>query len=239
QQINMVVDAFDNVTVTWMESVGSVVVIQSARFSAAPIISSISPNQGPATGGTTITITGANFNNVLNVFFGTQAASFEVSSNTQITAISPPGNGGVVDITVVTSNGISPISSNARFTYLQPSPPPPSAIPLPPTDLKGFQILKRKGRHLDVVNILTWDPPSQQSSPIIAYRIYSGNKLVGTVPSDRPLRFVQHHKKWKRYTYAVVSVDPSGRESSPVFVTIHRAKHFKFFPHCWKRRPCC
>lgn len=37
QQINMVIDAFDNVTVTWLESVDSTIVVQSARLPAAPL----------------------------------------------------------------------------------------------------------------------------------------------------------------------------------------------------------
>jgi hypothetical protein len=36
QQINMVVDPFDNVTVTWLESVGSLIVVQAARFLEPP-----------------------------------------------------------------------------------------------------------------------------------------------------------------------------------------------------------
>lgn len=223
QQINMVVDPFDNVTVTWLESaLSSSIVVQSARFSAPPVISAISPNQGPTTGGTSVIITGNNFNDVSNVLFGSQSASFQVNNRSQITAISPPGNAGIVDITVVTSNGTSLIGDNDRFTYFQIQPSPP----LPPTNLKGFQIIKRHGKHKGVFNILTWNPPSQESSPIIAYRIYEGfesRKLIGIVPNIPPLRFVQHLcKKKKRYIYTVVSVDSSGQESTSAFVIIRR-----------------
>nr|MBP6715508.1 IPT/TIG domain-containing protein [Acidobacteriota bacterium] len=58
---------------------------------AAPTITGISPSAGPASGGTTVVITGTGFqqpgNAVLSVNFGiTGAGSFTVDSATQITA---------------------------------------------------------------------------------------------------------------------------------------------------------
>jgi hypothetical protein len=56
-----------------------------------PFITGIDPNSGPAAGGTTVTITGRNFTGATAVRFGsTNAASFTVDSDTQITAVSPP-----------------------------------------------------------------------------------------------------------------------------------------------------
>ncbi|MBI3700838.1 MAG: IPT/TIG domain-containing protein [Afipia sp.] len=87
-------------------------------FIAGPAISSISPNAGPLSGGTMVTITGTNLTSATAVNFGgTAAASFTVSSATSITAVSPPNSAGVIDITVTTSGGTSPTSSQDRFIY--------------------------------------------------------------------------------------------------------------------------
>lgn len=56
-----------------------------------PIINSVSPRTGPLSGGTVITIEGANFLPGAAVTFGgISAASVEVVSSTRITAVSPP-----------------------------------------------------------------------------------------------------------------------------------------------------
>ena len=61
-----------------------------ASESAAPTITSVSPNSGPQAGGTTVTITGTGFTGVTKVAFGGVAAkSFTFVSATEITAVSP------------------------------------------------------------------------------------------------------------------------------------------------------
>jgi hypothetical protein len=58
-----------------------------------PFIASLTPNTGPAAGGTAVTITGRNFTGATAVRFGTaNAASFTVDDDMQITAVSPPGD---------------------------------------------------------------------------------------------------------------------------------------------------
>jgi IPT/TIG domain len=83
-----------------------------------PVVTGLNPNTGPATGGTSVVITGTGFTNVAAVQFGSTAAtSFTVNSSTQITAIVPVG-AGVVDVTVTTSvGGTSATSSADVFTY--------------------------------------------------------------------------------------------------------------------------
>ena len=84
-----------------------------------PTVSGVSPNNGPLAGGTSVTITGTNFSGATNVLFGTTAASFSETSNTSITAVSPPGSTpGPVFVTVVTPGGTSPTGPNSVFTYL-------------------------------------------------------------------------------------------------------------------------
>src|SRR5262249_59550933 len=84
---------------------------------APPAVTNVNPNTGPASGGTSVTITGTNFSGATAVRFGRNAAgSFTVNSATQITATSPAGIG-TVDVTVTTEAGTSAISSGDRFTY--------------------------------------------------------------------------------------------------------------------------
>lgn len=85
----------------------------------APTITSVSPNQGSATGGTTVTITGTNLAGASAVDFGsTPATTFSVVSSTEIDAVSPVGTAGTTtDITVIGPSGASAISSADQFTY--------------------------------------------------------------------------------------------------------------------------
>jgi hypothetical protein len=83
-----------------------------------PTVASVEPNTGPATGGTSVTITGTKFAVVTAVRFGsTNATSFRVTSQESITATSPAGTG-TVDVTVTTAEGTSATSSADHFTYV-------------------------------------------------------------------------------------------------------------------------
>lgn len=111
-------------------------------FDYGPTVTGVSPNRGPLAGGTVVTIRGTGFSNQIwqgnggfnyNVVFGTigcrlvgdgpaatlppcTRVQYEVVSNTEIRAISPPGSG-TQDITVETAGGISPIVPEDRFIY--------------------------------------------------------------------------------------------------------------------------
>jgi hypothetical protein len=88
---------------------------------AAPVVSSVSPNQGAAAGGTTVTVTGTSFTGATAVRFGSKAAtSFTVNSSTKITAVSPSGTG-TVNVTVTTIQGTS--TQTVTFTYVTVSAP--------------------------------------------------------------------------------------------------------------------
>jgi hypothetical protein len=87
-------------------------------YVAPPTVTGVSPNHGLVTGGTTVTITGTNLSKATAVKFGaTNASSFTVKSGTEITAVSPPGTPGTVDVTVTTAGGTSATSTNDQFTY--------------------------------------------------------------------------------------------------------------------------
>jgi hypothetical protein len=89
-----------------------------ATGSVPPAVTSVSPASGSEDGGTTATITGTGFAGATAVSFGgTAAASFTVSSDTQISAVSPAGTG-IVDITVTSPLGASVTSSADEFTFV-------------------------------------------------------------------------------------------------------------------------
>jgi IPT/TIG domain/PASTA domain len=110
---------FDTATVAPSGTVEGNEVALSAEVQPAPAISSISPNGGSIAGGTSVTITGTDFNAASAVRFGaTPASGFTVDSETQITATAPRSSTvGSVDVTVTTLAGTSATGYSDRFTY--------------------------------------------------------------------------------------------------------------------------
>ncbi len=89
-----------------------------------PQLSGVSPSSGTTSGGTPVTITGANLSGATAVDFGsTPATNVSVVSSTEITATSPAGSG-TVPITVTTPEGTSSstLSCADSFTYGTPAP---------------------------------------------------------------------------------------------------------------------
>jgi hypothetical protein len=86
----------------------------------APGVTGILPNRGPTTGGTFVTITGANFSNTVTsvTFGGVPASAVIVLNATTITALTPPFSSTsdqAVDV-VVTNRGIPSTLTNV-YTY--------------------------------------------------------------------------------------------------------------------------
>lgn len=81
-----------------------------------PVIDSLTPTNGPETGGTLVTITGSGFTGATGVTFdGTPGAGFSVANDTTITVASPAHTQGPVDVEVQHPIGDS---APATFTYL-------------------------------------------------------------------------------------------------------------------------
>jgi len=88
----------------------------------APTLSSITPDSGPATGGTTVTLSGAGFlapnSGTTTVFFGTEPASAVlVLDDSTVQCQTPPGLPGLVAVTVENGNGEGALAS--AFRYLE------------------------------------------------------------------------------------------------------------------------
>jgi hypothetical protein len=95
--------------------------VQFNPSAALPGVSSVVPNTGPSSGGTSVTISGTNYTGATTVKFGGTATTFTVVGPTQINTTSPSGFG-VVNVTVTNAGGTSPVSSADEFTY-PPAPP--------------------------------------------------------------------------------------------------------------------
>ena len=111
------------VTVTVNGQSGSL--MNGFTYAVPPAVSGVSPNHGPATGGTSVTIMGMNFAAGAVVTLGvTIATDVVVINGSTITATTPAGTAGPVTVTV-TVNGLSGMLASG-FTYdVAPIPLPP------------------------------------------------------------------------------------------------------------------
>ncbi|MFH8387281.1 IPT/TIG domain-containing protein, partial [Kitasatospora sp. NPDC018058] len=73
----------------------------------APAITSLTPNQGPTSGGNTVTVSGTNLSGATSVLFGTRAATITANTASQITVTAPGGAAQSVNVTVTTGAGTS------------------------------------------------------------------------------------------------------------------------------------
>ncbi len=81
---------------------------QFAYTDSPPVVREVLPDEGPAAGGTSVTILGLYFLPATAVDFGgTSAVSFTVESNKSITAVAPPGTAGKALVTVTSPYGTS------------------------------------------------------------------------------------------------------------------------------------
>ena len=89
----------------------------SFTYLAAPTLTAVSPNEGPAGGGDTVTLTGTNFVAGMQVAFGgTAATGLVVVSSTQATVVTPAHAVGLVNVVVTTPGGTQTLTSG--YTYV-------------------------------------------------------------------------------------------------------------------------
>ena len=100
---------------------------------ATPSVSAVTPNTGPAAGGTPVTISGSNLS-AGTVAFGSTAATGVSCTAGSCTATAPAGSG-TVDVSVSTTGGTSATSSADQFTYQ--APPASNLVPDPGFEAAG------------------------------------------------------------------------------------------------------
>lgn len=96
-----------------------------------PVVTSVSPNQGPLTAGTYVFIAGHGFTGTTAVVFGSTAAtSFSVENDQALEVVAPAATAaGTVDIKVTNGTGTSSAIAADHFTYVGP----PTVTSLSPT----------------------------------------------------------------------------------------------------------
>jgi hypothetical protein len=126
--------ATNSVDVTVSAPAGASPINAADQFSYAPTVNRIKPSAGQATGGTVVTITGANLSGVTSVnFAGTSGSGLSVNATgTELTVKSPPGTG-TVDVRAISQAGASPIVAADQFSYF----PPPSVTKVKPNTGPG------------------------------------------------------------------------------------------------------
>jgi hypothetical protein len=145
-----------------------------------PLVSAVNPSSGPTTGGTQVTITGANFSTVSAVNFGaTPATGFSVQSATSITATAPASAAGVgpIDVTVTTGQGTSATSTNDQFTYQLP--PPPTVTGVSPTSgpSTGGTSVTVTGTNFTGVSAVSFG-----ASPVALFTVNSPTSITAIAP---------------------------------------------------------
>jgi IPT/TIG domain len=107
-----------DVTVTGLEGTSSTEPGDRFSYEPVPTITAITPEEGTAAGGTPVTITGTDFENVEHVFWGgANPIDFTVESETEITAVTPPAVLSRVSVRLEASTGVS-----RPFTYIYGNP---------------------------------------------------------------------------------------------------------------------
>jgi hypothetical protein len=91
----------------------------------APVVTSVSPDTGPTSGGTKVTIAGEALRGVTTVHFGATEVVLPkaVNSQTKLKVVAPAGSAGIVDVTVSSpEGGTSAVTPGDEYTY-HTSPP--------------------------------------------------------------------------------------------------------------------
>ena len=210
-------DSHGLATAVWEWYDGDNWFVQSSSISFGPTVTGISPKSGPEAGGTSVTITGTNFDEVSSVAFGsTPAASFSVESDTTIIAVAPPG-AGTVDVTVTALLIPSQSSTNDEYSYISPS------------KIKKFHGKgKAKGKKLFLKT--KWKKSSAIN--VYQYEIFAWSEKKATVFAwDKPKATLRlhhhpkhhlskHYRKYLHRKYTIRVVDTLGGISSPAAVHV-------------------
>ena len=158
--------------------------------SASLTVSKLSPISGPAAGGTTVTVSGADFLSGVSVTFGgLPASSVSLTNSTTLVAVTPPHASGSADVTITNSDGTS-ASLSSGFTFhsinLLWNAPSTSTV-----TITGYNVYRG----------------SSSAGP---FGLMNGSTLVAdTSFSDLTVL------GGTTYYYEVKSVDSNGTESSP------------------------
>ncbi|MEV0363741.1 beta strand repeat-containing protein [Nocardia fusca] len=142
-------------------------------YVAVPALTAVVPNVGPASGGTTVVVTGTGLTGASAVTFGaTPATSFTVDSATQITAVAPAGTG-TVQLTVTTSGGTS---NGLAYTYI-PAPSLTAVLPNVGLEAGGTTVVVT-GTGLTGASAVTFG-----ATPATSFTVDSATQITAVAPA--------------------------------------------------------
>ncbi len=145
-----------------------------------PTISSVNPNSGPTTGGTTVTITGTGLTSTSAVDFGGTAASdFLVQNDTTVIATAPAGKLGAVDVTATTAGGTTAKSTADKFTYTTPPAPTVTGVSPASGPSTGGTAVTITGTGLTGASAVNFGA----TNPAIFFTVNSPTTITATAPS--------------------------------------------------------
>ncbi|MEU4317677.1 ice-binding family protein [Nocardia fluminea] len=142
----------------------------------APVITSLNPSFGPPAGFNSVVITGSGFANVgpISVLFGSTATTFTIDSNTQLTAIVPPGTGTVnVTVKVLLDGTSNPVP----YTYGVPAPTLTSVNPSSGTAAGGTTVVLT-GTNLTGVTAVSFG-----GTPATSFTVNSSTQITAVTPA--------------------------------------------------------
>jgi hypothetical protein len=107
------------VDVTVKTPSGTSVLSLSDRYTfVGPAVTKVEPKKGPAAGGQRVLIHGTHLQGATAVTFGSAPATFTVNgAGTTVTATSPAGSPGTVDVVVTSPGGVSAVNPGDQYTY--------------------------------------------------------------------------------------------------------------------------
>jgi hypothetical protein len=197
---------------------------------SAPTVTNVTPSSGSTAGGTSVTISGTNFQaNALVTIGGTSATNVAVLNGTTITALTPAHAAGAVDVVVTNTDG----QSGTRvlgFTYATPQTTVPSfdRVFVVVAENQSFSdviggasmpyLNKLADRYGLAVNYYGNTHPSigDYFWLTTGQNITNDSNFTGTVTADNIVRQLNiAGKTWKSYAQSLPSIGYTGGDAYP------------------------
>ncbi|MBE0611948.1 MAG: IPT/TIG domain-containing protein [Dehalococcoidia bacterium] len=148
-------------------------------YTGGPTVTFVSPNTGPATGNTIVTITGTGFTSSgMTVKFGAVTAVFTYIDTTTIVAVAPAQSAGTVNVVVTTPGGTSPNTSADDYTYTGTSVPVVTSVS-PASGPIGTTIIITGTGFTGVTSVTVGGVSA-------AHTVNSSTQITATVPAGTP-----------------------------------------------------
>ena len=140
----------------------------------SPVITGLSPADGPGGGGTSVVLIGSGFTGATGVRFGsTPATDVTVLDDSTITATAPPGSG-IVDVTATGPAGTSSPSPADHFTY---NTPHIDALMITGGSSAGGDAIVIKGQGFTGAASVTFG-----GRPALGYRVVADDVILADTP---------------------------------------------------------